>query len=163
MSTFTLAISCLTTSNLPWFLDLTFQVLMQYYYLQYRYLIPSPVTFTTGCCFCFGSVFSFFLELFLHWSPVAYWEPTNLGVHLSVSYLFAFSYCSWGSQGKNTEVFCHSFLQSTTFCQNSPACVALHDVAHSFIELDKAVVHMIRLVSFLWLWFLVYLSSDGEG
>ena len=26
------------------------------------------------------------------------------GVHLSVSYLFAFSYCSWGSQGKNTEV-----------------------------------------------------------
>ena len=27
MSTFTLAISCLTTSNLPWFLDLTFQYL----------------------------------------------------------------------------------------------------------------------------------------
>ena len=23
------------------------------------------------------------------------------GVHLSVSYLSAFSYCSWGSQGKN--------------------------------------------------------------
>ena len=22
---------------------------------------------------------SFFLELFLHWSPVAYWAPTNLG------------------------------------------------------------------------------------
>ena len=28
MSMFTLAISCLTTSNLPWFIDLTFQVLM---------------------------------------------------------------------------------------------------------------------------------------
>ena len=27
---FTLAISCLTTSNLPWFVDLTFQVPMQY-------------------------------------------------------------------------------------------------------------------------------------
>ena len=39
------------------------------------------------------------------------------GVHLSVSYLFAFSYCSWGSQGKNTEVVCHSLLQWTTFCQ----------------------------------------------
>ena len=26
---------------------------------------------TTGCCFCFGSVTSFFLELFLNWSPVA--------------------------------------------------------------------------------------------
>ena len=31
-----------------------------------------------------------------------------------------FSYCSWGSQGKNTEVACHSLLQWTTFCQKSP-------------------------------------------
>ena len=30
MSMFTLAISCLTTSNLSWFMDLTFQVPMQY-------------------------------------------------------------------------------------------------------------------------------------
>ena len=29
--------------------------------------------------FFFGSVSSFFLELFLHWPPVAYWAPTNLG------------------------------------------------------------------------------------
>ena len=29
--------------------------------------------------FCFGSISSYFLELFLHWSPVAYWAPTNLG------------------------------------------------------------------------------------
>ena len=42
------------------------------------------------------------------------------GVRLSVSYLFAFSYLSWGSQGKNTEMICHSLLQWTTFCQNSP-------------------------------------------
>ena len=41
-------------------------------------------------------------------------------VHLSVSYLFAFSYFLWCSQGKNTEVVCHSFLQWTMFCQNSP-------------------------------------------
>ena len=26
---------------------------------------------------CFGSVSSFFLELVLPWSPVAYWDPTN--------------------------------------------------------------------------------------
>ena len=31
--------------------------------------------------------------------------------------------------------------------------VALHGTAHSFIELDKAVVREIRLVNFLWLWF----------
>ena len=32
--------------------------------------------------------------------------------------------------------------------------VALHRMVHSFIELDKAVVHVIRLISFLWLWFM---------
>ena len=29
--------------------------------------------------FFFGSVSSFFWELVLHWSPVAYWAPTDLG------------------------------------------------------------------------------------
>ena len=40
--------------------------------------------------------------------------------HLSVSYLFAFSYCSWDFRGKNTETVNHSLLQWTTFCQTSP-------------------------------------------
>ena len=88
---------------------------------------------------------------------IAYWAPTNLGVPLSVSYLFAFSYCSWGSQGKNTEVVCHSLLQWTTFCRTSPSWpVHLgwpHTVWLSFTELDKAVFHVIRLSSCLWLWF----------
>ena len=51
MSIFTLAISCLTTSNLPWFMDLTFQVPMQYCSLQHQTLFPPPVTSITGCCF----------------------------------------------------------------------------------------------------------------
>ena len=42
-------------------------------------LLLSPVTSTTGYCFCFGSIPSFFLELFLHWSPIACWAPTDLG------------------------------------------------------------------------------------
>ena len=50
---------------------------MQYCSLRHRTLLPSTVTSTTGHCFCFGSVSSFFLELFLHSSPVVYWEPTN--------------------------------------------------------------------------------------
>ena len=79
MSTFTLAISCLTPSNLPWFMDLTIQVPMQYCSLQHWTLLLSPVTSTTGYCFCFGSIPSFFLELFLHGSPVTYWAPTDLG------------------------------------------------------------------------------------
>ena len=91
MSTFSLAISCLITSNLPWFMDLTFQVPMQYCSLQHQTLLPSLVTSTPGCCFCFGSISSFFLELFLLWSPVAYWAPTDLGSSsLSVQSFFLF-------------------------------------------------------------------------
>ena len=50
-------------------MDLTFQVPMQYCFLQHQTLLLSPVTFTTGHCFCFGPISSFFLELFFHSSP----------------------------------------------------------------------------------------------
>ena len=120
MSTFTLAISCLTTSNLPWFMDLTFQVPMKHCSLQHWTLLLSPVTSTTGCCFCFDSIPSFFLELFLHWSPVVYWAPTDLWSSSFSVLFFSLWYCSWGSQGKNTEVVCHSLFQWATFCQTSP-------------------------------------------
>ena len=57
----------------------------------------------------------------------------------------------------NTEVVCHSLLQWTTFCQTSPPWPARlgwpHRAGLSFVELDKAVVHVIRLTRFLWLWF----------
>ena len=39
---------------------------------------------------------------------------------------------------------------STMTC---PSSAALHSMADSFIELDKAMVHAISLVSFLLLWF----------
>ena len=84
--------------------------------------LSPPDTFTTECHFCVGPATSFFLELLviaLHSFPVACWTPTNLGGHLLVSYISAFSYCSWGSHGKNTGVVCHSPLQWTMFCQNS--------------------------------------------
>ena len=54
-------------------------------------------------------------------------------------------------------MLCHSLLQWTTFCQTSPlwpSCLGWARTAWlSFIELDKAVVCVIRLASFLWLWF----------
>ena len=144
MSTFTLAISCLTTSNLPWFTNLTFSG--SYAILLFTALDLASITSHTHnwWCFCFGSTPSFFLELFLHWSPVVYGYLPIWGVHLSVSYIFAFLYCSWGSQSKNTEVVCHSLLQWTTFCQTSPpwpVCLGWpHAAWLSFTELDKAVV-----------------------
>ena len=133
-------------------MDLTFQVPMQYCSLQHQILLLSPVPSTTGYCFCFGSIPSFFLDLFLHWPPVAQWTPTDLGSTSFSILSFCLSYCSWRSQGKNTEVVCHSLLQWTTFCQTSPpwpVCLGWpHTAWLSFIELDKAVVHVIRLASF---------------
>ena len=115
---------------------------------------PSPRdTSTTECHFCFGPAAPFFLELFviaLCSSPVAYRTPSDQRDHLPVSFIFAFSYCLWGSSGKNTGVGCHSLLQRTMFCQNSMTClslVALHLVTHICIELrrplhhDKAVIY----------------------
>ena len=78
MLMFTLAISCLTASNLPWFMGITFQVLVQYCSLQHPTLLSPPDTSTTGHCFHFGSASSFLLEpkpLF----SVAYWASTDLG------------------------------------------------------------------------------------
>ena len=129
---------------------------MQYCSLQHRTLLLSPVTSTTGYCSCFGSIPSFFLELFLHWSPVAYWAPTHLGSSSFNVLSFCLFILFMGFQGKNTEVVCHSLLQWTTFCQTSPpwpACLGWLHMAWGFSELDKAVVHVIRLASFLWLWF----------
>ena len=72
--------------------------------------------------FRFGPTASFHLELLviaLHSNSVACWIPSDLGAHLSVSYLFALLYCSWDSHGKNTRMGCHILLRWTMICQNS--------------------------------------------
>ena len=155
---FTLAISYLTTSNLPWFMDLTFQVPMQYDSLQHRTLLPSPVTSTTGRCFCFGSVSSWFLELFFHSSPVAYGAPTDLGsssfsvISFCLFILFmVFSRQEYWSDWPFPSPVDHILSEPSTMA--FPSWVALHGMVHGFIELDKAVIHVISLVSFLWLQF----------
>ena len=156
MSTFTPAISCLTTSNLPWFMDLTFQVPMQYCSLQHRTLLLSPVTSTTGYCFCFGSIPSFFLELFLHWSPVAYWAPTDLGsssfsiLSFSLFILFmGFSRQEYWSGLPFLSPVDHILSDLSTMTR--PSWVAPWAWL-SFSELDKAVV----LVWLDWLVFCEY-------
>ena len=96
------------------------------------------------------TVFALAPSLHSFWS----YFPTDLQQHighlptwgapLSVSYHLAFSSCSWGSQGKNTEVVCHSLLQWTTFCQTSPPWPGRlgwpHTARLRFTELDKTVV-----------------------
>ena len=165
---FILVLSCLTTSNLPWFMDLTFQVSMQYCSLQHQTLLPSPVTATTGYCFYFGSLTSFFLKLFLHWSLVAYWAHTDLGSSSSsvlspcLFILFmGFSRQEYWSGLPFPSPVDHISSELSTMTHLS--WVALHGMAHSFTELNKSVVHVISLVSFLWLLFSFCLPFDGEG
>ena len=148
MSVFTLAISCLTTSNYH-----GHNIPGSYAIL---FIIASDFTAITSHIHNWV-LFSFWFYLFIFSRVISplisnsifgtYW-PGEF-IFLSVSYLFAFSYCSWCSQGKNTEVVCHSLLQWTTFCKNSapwpvPYLLALHSMAYSFIELDKAVIHVIN-------------------
>ena len=118
--------------------------------------------------FLLFSIPSFFLELFLHWSSVAYWAPTNLGSSCFsvLSFCFFILFMGFSRQEYwNILLQCHSLLQWTSFCQTSPPWPAHLGWPHrawlSFIELDKAVVRVIRLTIFLWLWFLC-LPSDSS-
>ena len=70
------------------------------------------------------------------------------GIHRKI--FFAISYWSWGSEGKNAEVVCHSLLQGTTFRQNSPPWpvhLGWPYMAWLIVSsLDKAVIHVISLL-----------------
>ena len=65
-------------------MDLTFQVPMQYCSLQHQTLLLLPVTSTARYCFCFGSIPSFFLELFLQISS------SVLGIYWPREFLFQY-------------------------------------------------------------------------
>ena len=129
---------------------------MQYCSSLHQTLLLSPVTSTTGHCFFFGSISSFFLELFFHSSPVAYWAPTDLGsssFSILSFYLFTlfmgFSRQEYWSVLPFPSPVDHILSDHSTMTH--PSWVALWATAWlSFIELDKAVVHVIRLVGFLF-------------
>ena len=129
---------------------------MQYCSLQHQTLLLSPVTSTAGNCFCFGSITSFFLELFLHWSPVAYWAPTNVGSSsfsiLTFHFVILFMRFSrqeyWSGLPFPSPV---DHILSDLSTMTRPSWVAPRAWL-SFIESDKAVV----LVWLDWLVFCEY-------
>ena len=135
-------------------MDLTFQFPMQYCSLQHQILFPSPVISTTGHCFHFGSASSFFLKLFLHSFPVAYWIPTNLGEFIFQCRIFLPSQIGLPFPSPGDHILSEL---STMTCLS---WLAQHGMAHSFIELYKAVIHVISVVSFLLLWSSFSLPSD---
>ena len=96
MSMFTLTISCLTTSNSPWFMDLTFQIPMLFTGSDFTTItshIHNWVLFMLWL-----HLFYFFWIYFLHSSPVAYWRPTNLGISSFSVISFSPFIVSWSSK-----------------------------------------------------------------
>ena len=96
----------------------------------------------TGCCFCFGSISSFFLEFFLYWSPVAYRAPRDLGsssfsvLSFCLFILFlGFSRQEYWSDLPFPFPVDHIFSELSIMTHLS--WVALHGMTHSFTELDK--------------------------
>ena len=166
---------------------------MQFWSLKHQTLLLSPVTSTTGYCFCFGSIPSFFLELFLHWSPGAYWkwsesevaqlcptlwDPMDYSLPGSSVHGIFRTIAYWAPTNPGSSPFSilsflpfhnvHGVLKARKlkwfaipFSSGPHSVRPLHHdppvlggpTRLSFIELDKAVVHVIRLTSFLWLWF----------
>ena len=114
MSMFTLGISCLTTSNSPWFIDLTYQVTMQYCSLQHWTLLSPPDTSAEQLiplwpnCFIFTGAISNCSLLFPS-NILNTFQPGELIFWCHI--FFCFSCCPWGSLGKNTVVGCHFLHQ----------------------------------------------------
>ena len=113
----------------------------------------------------FGSASSFSLELILHSCPVTHWTPVDLrGSSSNVMSFCLFILFSILVQGKTSEVVFHfpspvDHVLSTLHHDLSVLWIALQDVAHSFNELHKTVIHVIILVNFLWL--LTWCCNNG--
>ena len=64
---------------------------------------------------------------------------------------FAFSYCPSGSQARILKWFAIPFSSGPCFVRTLTmthlSWVAIHCMAYSFIELDKAVVHVVHVIS----------------
>ena len=133
-------------------MDLAFQAPMQDCSLQHQ-------TFTLVTSHIHSwALFSLWLHLFILSGVTSpFFSSVILGTYQPGEFIFqcpifAFSSCSWGSQGKNAGLPYPSpvdHVLSKLSIMTHPSWVALHGMAHSFTELDKAVVHVISLVSFL--------------
>ena len=122
MLMFILTVSCLTTSSFLWFMDLTFQIPTQYCSLQHLILLWTPDTSTTENFIHFGLAASFIqglLVILLLSFPGTYWTPSDLGDSSFgvISFWHFIQFMRFLQQVYG--VFCHSFLQWITFCQNS--------------------------------------------
>ena len=135
------------------------------------FFTASDFTYTTShihnwVLFSFGSTSSFFLELYFDLSLVARWAPSNM----RSSSFSVISFClfnlfmgflrqeHWSGLPIPSPVH-YDFSELCTITYLS--WVVLYGMAHSFIELDKAVIQVISLHNILQLWFTFCVPSDG--
>ena len=120
-----LAISCFTTSDLPWFINLTFQVPMQYCSLLHQILLSTPDTSTTEHHFCFAS------------------DPGRGVGLIFLCHPFLPFYIQF--MGFSQQLYRSSLpflppvdsILSEVSTMTHRSWVALHSMSHSFIELHK--------------------------
>ena len=153
--------------NIPDFYAILFMIPMQYC-SSWHWTLLSPLdTSTTGHCFLFG-----FLIPSRAIFPVLLQKPIGHLLDLGSSSFSVVSFCLFILFMGFPKLECWSGLPfpspvghilSELSIMTHLSWVALSSMAHSFIELDKIVIHVISLVSFLWLWFSFCLPSDGWG
>ena len=162
---FTLAISYLTTSNLPWFMDLTFQVPMQCRFLQHWSLLSPPHTSTTEQCFHFAPATSFFLDLLviaLRSSPVVclhtFWPGVGGGMLIFQCHIFLpFHIVNQVLSARILEWFSVSLSSGPRFVRTLHYdSSSLGGMAHSFVELCKPphknkTVICVWVLGYVWL------------
>ena len=134
-------------------MDLTFQVPMQYCSLQHRTLLPSPVTPATRFVFALVHLFvpprvtsPIFSNSILH---IYQLDSSSFNV---LSFCLFMLFMGLSRQEHLSDLPFPSpvdHILSELSIMTRTFWVALHGMAHSFTELDKAVVHVIILVSFL--------------
>ena len=141
MSMFTLAISCLTTYDLPWFMDGP-NIPSSYAIL---FFTAADFTFTTRHSHTW-TLFPLWLSLFILSEAISPLFSSSIldtyqpgGVHLSVSYLFCVFILFVGSSRQEYSSGLPSIPQWTTFCQNSPpwpVCLGWPNMAWLIVSLS---------------------------
>ena len=157
MLMFTLAIPCLTTSNLPWFMDLTFQVPMQYCStaLDFNSIISHIHNWVLFMLWLHLFSFSGVSSPLISRSILETYPPGEFIFQCPI--FLPFHTVHGGLKARIKKWFAISLSSGPHFVRtlhhDLSIWVVLHGMAHSFIKLDKAVIHVISLVSFLWMRF----------
>ena len=146
-------------------MDLTLQASRQCCSSQHWILLSPPDTSTTGHPFCFGSVLfipSGSISLLLPSDILDSYWPGELIFHCHI--FLPFCTVNGVLRERMVKWFANPFTRGPVLSVFSTTThlswVTLQGMAYSFIELDKALIHVIRLDSFLCFWFSLCLPSD---